>query len=104
MCKNKFLICEHCGNIVEMIHDVGVSVKCCGQKMQILEPGIEDAAREKHFPIVSVEGNKVKVNVGAAEHPMSDSHSILWVSLETDRGVQRKSLCRGRIQVETRCR
>ena len=30
----KFYICEHCGNIIEMVKDVGVPVMCCGQKMK----------------------------------------------------------------------
>ena len=32
MCNNnEFYFCEHCGNLIEMIHDAGVSVMCCGQ-------------------------------------------------------------------------
>ena len=35
MCNNnKFYFCEHCGNLIEMIHDAGASVVCCGQKMK----------------------------------------------------------------------
>ena len=37
MCENRFYICEHCGNIVGMIHDAGVPMMCCGQKMTRLE-------------------------------------------------------------------
>ena len=40
MCdNNKFYICEHCGNLIGMIHDAGVPMMCCGQKMTKLEPG-----------------------------------------------------------------
>ena len=29
MCdNNKFYICEHCGNLIGMIHDAGVPVMC----------------------------------------------------------------------------
>ena len=35
--NNKFYICEHCGNLVGMIHDSGVPMMCCGQKMKKLE-------------------------------------------------------------------
>ena len=35
----KFYICEHCGNLVGMIHDSGVPMMCCGQKMEALKPG-----------------------------------------------------------------
>ena len=34
----KFYICRHCGNLVGMIHDAGVPMMCCGQKMEALEP------------------------------------------------------------------
>ena len=30
----KFYICRHCGNLVCMIHDAGVPMMCCGQKME----------------------------------------------------------------------
>ena len=36
--KAKFYICEHCGNLVGMIHDTGVPMMCCGQKMTALVP------------------------------------------------------------------
>ena len=54
-----------------------------------------DASAEKHTPIVKVEGNTVKVNVGAISHPMTEEHSITWVYLQTDRGGQRKCLKQG---------
>lgn len=93
MCaKNKFYICEHCGNIVGMVNDSGVNPVCCGKKMSKLEAGVVEASREKHLPVVSVDGNLVKVSVGSVEHPMSEEHSILWVYLETDKGGQRKCL------------
>ena len=31
--KQRFLKCNHCGNIVAMVEDKGVPVMCCGQKM-----------------------------------------------------------------------
>ena len=76
MSTNKFYICEHCGNLIGMINDAGVPVVCCGQKMTKLEPGTVDASREKHVPVVSVEGNCVTVTVGSVEHPMKAEHSI----------------------------
>ena len=92
MLDNRFYICEHCGNIVGMINDAGVPLMCCGQKMTKLEPGTVEASHEKHIPVVSVEGNTVKVNVGSAAHPMQEEHRILWVYLQTDKGGQRKCL------------
>ena len=92
MCDNKFYICEHCGNIVGMIHSAGVPLMCCGQKMTKLEAGVVEASLEKHIPVVTVEGNTVRVNVGSVTHPMSEEHHIAWVYLQTNRGGQRKCL------------
>ena len=92
---SKFYRCERCGNIIGKIHDSGVSVVCCGEKMKKLEAGVVEASREKHIPLVSVEGDTVKVVVGSVTHPMTEEHSIEWVYLETDRGGQRKALKAG---------
>ena len=90
--NNKFYICEHCGNIINKVNDSGVPVVCCGQKMKELVPGTVEASREKHIPVVTVDGDVVKVVIGSVNHPMAEEHSILWVQLETDKGSQRKYL------------
>lgn len=94
MTKSRFYICEHCGNVIGMIHDAGVPVVCCGQKMTRLEPGTVEASVEKHLPVVTVseDGKTVTANVGSVTHPMTPEHSITWVYLETDKGGQRKAL------------
>ena len=99
--NSKFYICERCGNIAGKIHDSGVQMVCCGQKMTPLVPGVVEASHEKHIPVVSVDGNVVTVTVGSVEHPMAEEHSILWVYLETDKGGQRKSLEVGAAPVVT---
>ena len=88
----KFFVCEHCGNVVEKVEDHGVPVMCCGQKMKELVPGVVEASHEKHIPVVKAEGGLVKVSVGSVGHPMAEEHSILWVALESDRGLYRKHL------------
>ena len=90
--EQRFFICEHCGNIVAMGKDAGVPVMCCGQKMTEIIPGTADAAVEKHVPVYQVEGNLVKVQVGAVDHPMLPEHFIEWVSIQTRQGNQRKAL------------
>jgi superoxide reductase len=92
MSNQKFYICEHCGNLIGMIHDAGVPMMCCGQKMKKLEPGVVEASHEKHIPVVKVDGNVVNVEIGSVEHPMIEAHSILWVYLQTDKGGHRKNL------------
>ncbi|MCI7146075.1 MAG: desulfoferrodoxin [Clostridiales bacterium] len=88
----KYFICEHCGNIIEMVEDKGVPVMCCGQKMTELVAGEKDGALEKHVPVYTVEGNVVKVKVGEVEHPMLDEHYIQFIAVETEKGYQRKAL------------
>jgi superoxide reductase len=84
-----------------MIHDAGVPMMCCGQKMTRIEAGVVEASREKHIPVAVVEGNTVTVTVGSVLHPMAEEHSILWVYLETDKGGQRKCLEVGKEPVVT---
>ena len=95
MKETKFFICEHCGNIIGVIHDAGVPMMCCGQKMTQLVPGTVEASVEKHLPVVTVNGDKIKVEIGSVAHPMAEEHSILWVYLQTDKGGQRKNLAVG---------
>ena len=88
----KYYICEHCGNIIEYIKESGVPVMCCGQKMTELVPGTSDGAHEKHVPVVTIENDKVIVEIGAVEHPMVEAHYIQWIAIETTKGSQRVKL------------
>ena len=92
MNNTKFYLCSHCGNIVEMVHDVGVKPFCCGQEMKELIPNTVDASGEKHIPVVKVCEGIVEVNVGSVDHPMVDVHWIEWIQLVTDKGSYRKWL------------
>ena len=93
--NQKFYRCNHCGNIVAFVKDSGVPVVCCGENMTEIIPGTVDASLEKHVPVYSVEGNIVRVSVGAVEHPMLQEHFIEWVSIQTKQGNQRKELSPG---------
>ena len=84
-----------------MINDAVVPMMCCGQKMSELKPGTVEASAEKHIPVVTIEENIVKVEIGSVAHPMVEEHSILWVYLQTDRGGQRKCLEVGKAPVVT---
>ncbi len=75
-----------------LIEDKGVPVMCCGQKMTEQVPGTSDGAFEKHVPAVEVDGNAVKVAVGEVAHPMLEEHYIMFVALETSKGLQLKKL------------
>lgn len=89
---NKFYRCNHCGNLIGMVHDAGVPMMCCGEKMEALVPNTVEASGEKHLPVVTVEGDTVKVNIGSVAHPMVEEHFIEWVYVQTERGGARKSL------------
>ena len=90
--KQKFYVCEHCGNIITKVQDSKVPVMCCGQPMKEMIPGTTDAAVEKHVPVYEVEGNVVNVKVGSVEHPMQPEHYIQWIVLQTNQGAQIKYL------------
>ena len=90
--EQKFYVCKHCGNMVGMIKNAGVNPVCCGEKMVEVVANTVDAAKEKHIPVVTIDGNKVMVKVGEVEHPMTEEHFIEWVYLKTVEGGQRKVL------------
>lgn len=91
----KIYRCAHCGNIIFHLHDAGVPVFCCGEKMVLLQAGSVDAATEKHVPAVTLNGNSVHVQVGSVVHPMVEEHYIEWIAVETNRGVSVKWLKAG---------
>lgn len=93
--EKKFYLCKHCGNLVGMINDAGVTPVCCGEPMIEMVPNTSEGAGEKHVPVIEVSGNKVTVTVGDVEHPMLEEHSIQWIYLETEHGGQRKRLSPG---------
>lgn len=91
----KFLICKHCGNIVEVVRDSAVPLICCGESMAEIKANTSDGAMEKHVPEVEISGNKVLVTVGSTLHPMLEEHYIQWIYLKTNKGIQRRYLSPG---------
>lgn len=55
-------------------------------------PNTVDAAKEKHVPVISREGQTVTVTVGEVAHPMLENHYIGWIVLETKNSEERKEL------------
>ena len=86
--KQKFFICNHCGNIIAMIRDNGVPIFCCGEKMHEITPGATEASGEKHIPVYEVKDGVAHVTVGSVQHPMTPEHYIEWICLETEHGIQ----------------
>lgn len=74
--------CEACGKTIIATTEL----RLVGWKE--LTAGSTDAAQEKHVPVVVVDGNKVKADVGSVAHPMTEAHRIEWVAVETENGYQ----------------
>ncbi|MGH4050706.1 MAG: desulfoferrodoxin [Clostridium sp.] len=84
--------CEICGNIVEVVHNAGGTLVCCGKNMTLQEENIKDAAVEKHVPVFEKIEGGIKVKVGAVEHPMVEAHHIEFIEAHTENKVYRKYL------------
>ena len=80
---------------VEGIHNAGVPLVCCGEKMKELLPNTVEASGEKHLPVAELSGSTLTVTVGAVEHPMVDVHHIQWLFVETENGGQLRYLTPG---------
>ncbi len=90
--KEKFYICRHCGNIVYMLHNAGVPIMCCGEKMKLLLPNTAEAACEKHLPVVTIDDGTIHVNIGKVSHPMAEDHYIEWIYVESENGGQHRNI------------
>lgn len=77
----KFLRCKHCGNVATKVFDSGVKIVCCGENMEELVPNTVDAAKEKHVPVLKLNGNVLTVEVGSVPHPMTAAHYIVFVAI-----------------------
>ncbi|HBC76415.1 MAG: desulfoferrodoxin [Candidatus Wallbacteria bacterium GWC2_49_35] len=84
--------CMLCGNIVEVLHEAGGELSCCGQAMNLLNENTVDASREKHVPAVEKTANGYLVKVGSVAHPMEEKHFIEFIELIADGIVYRKHL------------
>ncbi len=87
--ERAFYRCEVCGNIVGIIKDGGGELICCGQPMVKLVANTVDAAKEKHIPVFTREGDTIKVQVGSVPHPMTEEHHIEWIAVEEPGRTQR---------------
>ena len=73
--------CNKCGTVLFATADY---IECCKQEMELLEPKTADWQGEKHVPKITIDGNKVTVDIGISAnmpHPMTEEHSIKWINL-----------------------
>lgn len=95
MSEVKFYRCRHCGNVMAVVRDGGVTPSCCGEPMELLVAGSSDGAGEKHVPVVEREGNVLRARVGEVAHPMLPEHHIEWVAVACAKRVQLAHLAPG---------
>ena len=95
--QNQIYKCEVCGNIVEVLHTGAGELVCCGQPMKLMSENTQDAAIEKHVPVIEeVPANVcqgkdgVIVKVGEITHPMDKEHYIEWIEIITQDGKRGK--------------
>ena len=77
--------CALCGNVTEVVFTGGGELVCCGQPMNLLVENTEEAAYEKHIPVITDMGDKIKVAVGSVPHPMEEKHYIAFVEVITEK-------------------
>lgn len=87
--------CELCGNIVEVLHEGGGELICCGQPMKLQEEKTEEQGKEKHLPVIEKTDKGIRVKVGAVTHPMEENHYIEWIEVIADGSVYKKFLSPG---------
>lgn len=81
---NKIYKCSICGNIVELLHDAGAELVCCGKPMELLIEKTEDQGKEKHVPVSEKTEKGTKIKIGEIEHPMEEKHYIEWIEMNFD--------------------
>ena len=84
--------CALCGNIVEVVHEGGGELVCCGQPMNMIKANSTDAAGEKHVPLIEKTEKGILVKVGSIDHPMEEKHYIEWVEVTNGAWTQKKYL------------
>jgi superoxide reductase len=84
--------CQSCGVIVEVIDGGTCPLVCCGDEMKLRAANTEDAAQEKHVPVIEKTAEGIKVTVGSVPHPMTPEHWIEFIELLADGKVYRQYL------------
>jgi len=83
--------CEHCGNIVEIVHG-GVRHWSVAARNEAVDGKHGRCRQGKHVPVIEISDGVVKVTVGSVPHPMEEKHYIEWIELVADGKVYRQAL------------
>jgi superoxide reductase len=76
--------CNVCGKVIEILNPETAETICHSQPMILMEEKTADWKGEKHVPKITVDGNKVTIDVGISmgtPHPMTEEHYIMWIEL-----------------------
>ena len=87
---HQILKCLLCGNIIQVKHEGTGEITCCNKKMIFMQENTEDAAQEKHVPVIEIKDNRIKVFVGEIPHPMEKIHFIEWIEVRTGKSTYKK--------------
>lgn len=80
--ENGIYKCKVCGTVVSVLEAGAPPLMCCGKEMtQLEEHGVEQEGKEKHVPVVEINGSNVKVKVGSVPHPMEEKHYIELIQI-----------------------
>ena len=81
--------------MVEMVHAGQGQLVCCGQPMELKVPNTQDAAREKHVPVIEKTAGGILLKIGSVPHPMEEKHYIEWIEVIADERIYRRYLTPG---------
>ena len=84
--------CGTCGIIAEILSGGAGELVCCGEPMTLLAEKTEEAAKEKHVPVIEAIEAGVKVKVGSVPHPMEAKHFIEWIEVIAEGTAYRQFL------------
>jgi superoxide reductase len=93
--RSQILNCDNCDAVLEVIHACDCDpcqVNCCGHPMKAMDENTQDAATEKHVPVIEQIEGGVRVTVGSTEHPMKEEHYIEWIEVTEGDTVHRRYL------------
>ena len=72
--RSQIYKCEVCGNIVEVLHEGGGELVCCGQPMKLFEEKTEEEGlTEKHLPVIEKAENGAIIKIGSISVSTVDS-------------------------------
>ena len=64
MQRKEIYKCNICGKVIEILNSGAPETICCGAPMQLMKEQTADWKGEKHVPKITIDGNKVTVDVG----------------------------------------